>query len=284
MSRTILDPQYANALNGLFDGSGSIDIADLTCTAIVTEFINSDTNLSLAADNGVVNIGGNSIGLINKTTPANSISLTMPAPNTLGVNGAIQLISGANSVSLSYAPSNVLSVIGGIKSSGSVITQNIQSDTNITVNASSGVVNIITGSIGLFSADATSSLSLACVGGAFTVSGGVGAGVTAPLYRGGLGKVIFTYALPTIFSGTAITFTEVIPNFVGNATTTAYVISSNLVNGVAPTSQSNLFTYAVSFNSTDGTDTTVNVLITNPTTLTIGTTGDSTQMSIIAMN
>jgi hypothetical protein len=282
MSRTILNPEYANDLNGLFDGAGTSNISagtftttiggtstfdavlmagDCTCNTTITStaFI-LDGNGSTDTPTITTNVASN---LVLSTVADSGITLSSPSGSATFTPGASG-VSVDNSIT---AATFTTSVAGTSTFDDVLIAGVLNCDSTITAD---GVI--------------TAPSFTTSVGGTSTFdSVDIVDTLTCTTYAGGIGKLfVSSVGVAEIFAGTSIPFTYVIPNFVGNGTTTAYTISSNLQTGVAPGSQTTYFIWSVSFNSTDGQDTTVNVLVSNAGANTVG--ASTYNISIMAMN
>ena len=290
MSRTILNPEYANDLNGLFDGSGSIDAGSINSNTTITaegnittaanmECVSLNASGNITADGNIIADGNMEcvsiavsgelstplIGVYNPTTETDFINLTCPNSNILAI--------GNGSGTSAYNGELLCSAIGA---------------SGIITCATTGYVNSPT--VALYLNETTTFVNLGCGGsneltvGQSQSNGTITCGtVNATSYAGGIASLfVSSVAVAEIFAGTSIPYTYTIPNFVGNGTTTAYIVSSNLQTGVAPGSQSTYFVWSVSFNSATATDTTVNVLVSNVSTSTIG--ASTYNISIMAMN
>lgn len=93
--RTILSPQNANALNGLFNGSGSPSVSSITATTVrsgtvfLTNGASQPPNLSSDASNNVILSSPNNCGL-ELNTPAGTVILSATSSG-LSVNEPIFL-------------------------------------------------------------------------------------------------------------------------------------------------------------------------------------------------
>jgi hypothetical protein len=112
MSRTILNPEYANDLNGLFDGSGSIDSGSITATSITGSTISSLTSL-----NAIGNINGANLAVVNVAGTGN---LTIGGTAVMGGN-----ITGANLSVVGIVASGSATVAGSMTASGNVVGANV---------------------------------------------------------------------------------------------------------------------------------------------------------------
>ncbi len=103
MSRTILNPEYANDLNGLFNGGGEIDTGSISAGTITVGTGNNVCSIQSTAFNTLAIGGANSgdfvCGDINASGITSSLSFTVgsgnnvcgissPALNTLGIGAS----------------------------------------------------------------------------------------------------------------------------------------------------------------------------------------------------
>jgi len=241
MSRTILNPEYANDLNGLFDGSSAIDAGSINSNTTIT----AEGNITTAANMECVSLSaGGNVAADGYITAGSTIT----ADGDISAGGNVAADANVSCVSV-IATGNVTASTGNVSCVSVLAGGNVAADGYITAGSYITATGTITGA---------------------SFAGGI-----ASLF-------VSSVSVAEIFAGTSIPYTYVIPNFVGNGTTTAYTISSNLQTGVAPGSQTTYFIWSVSFNSTDGQDTTVNVLVSNPSANTIG--ASTYNISIMAMN
>jgi hypothetical protein len=235
-----LDPEYANSLNGLFTGSTAIDVSSATIGSVV--LTGSNNTLSVGSGNSNLESGNfASTGTINAT-------------GSISTSGSI------------FTSSQV--VASGNISGANVGCVNLTATGNITATVSTTIGGIgLTGSGNTLSiGDGNSNLQCGAIS--------AGATVTSTAFRGGLGKVVFTVNVPALGPVASYVASATIPNFVGNGTTTAYVVNAYL-------STMALFVGA-SYSSDDGVNTVVDVTFTSGA----GGTGalNGYLISVIAMN
>jgi hypothetical protein len=114
--RTILDPQYANSLNGLFNGTGDIVINDITAEKVTLQSQNTGSNYQLGCYNSLLSINTGSSNVTPQVQLTNggnnSVTLSVPDNNVLqmpelqlsnSVTSPIYNISGGGSnVDITY--------------------------------------------------------------------------------------------------------------------------------------------------------------------------------------
>ena len=144
MSRTILNPEYANDLNGLFDGTGAIDTATITTTGTINA-TGAVTTTQLVLPCGTIN-GDDAGGF-----------------NFISDNGTINIFNGSSSVSLDCSSSNELTVGNGT-TTGSIVTSQLNLPSSSFTGNSGGGLNITpsNGTIQIF--NGSSSVPLVCSG------------------------------------------------------------------------------------------------------------------------
>lgn len=159
MSRTILNPEYANDLNGLFDGTGTIDTgaidsSNITATTTVTTpqvVFPCGTVNGLAG--GALNISSNGLALFNPSSAVTVLSvpyannLTVGDGTTTGIVNTSQLVlasasfTGTNGGSLNILPDN--GSIALFNGSSSVSLTCVGSDSlTIGTGTTNGVINV----------------------------------------------------------------------------------------------------------------------------------------------
>jgi hypothetical protein len=262
-ARTILNPPLINELNDLFNGTGTSDISASTITA--TGNITTDANMSCVDIAVSGELSTPLVGIYNTTTETDFINLSCPNSNILAIGNG----SGVDAYN------------------GELLCASAGLSGDLTCATTGGVISP---TVSLYLDETTTFVNLGCSAsneltvGQSQPNGTITCGtVNATSYSGGIASLfVSSVSVAEIFAGTSIPYTYTIPNFVGNGTTTAYTISSNLQTGVAPGSQTNYFIWSVSFNSATATDTTVNVLVSNPSASTIG--ASTYNISIMAMN
>ena len=275
MARTILDPQYANDLNGLFDGTGTINTSSIDAN-VVSISGNGSTSAPYLSTNSLNNLvvstaTGSGLTL---STPAGSTTISSDANSSFVVRGAItatgSLTAESGVCSLGLAPQSVtltgtagnLSVAGGVTANGATINGNITATGNI--NASNGSITASQTVTGL---TLVAQSGIICTG-----------NIQGTTFGGGIGQVVVRGAMPgTISPNGSYTFSNIeIPGFIGYSATTSYVVSQNIT-----TSPPIPFIYSVSYAGTTPTSTLVDVLVMNVGTLSYNT---EINFSIIAMN
>lgn len=144
MSRTILNPEYANDLNGLFDGTGTIDTGSISTTGTINA-TGAVTTTQLVLDCGIIN-GGDGGGF-----------------NMISDNGIVNIFNGSSSVPLECSNDNQLTVGDGT-TTGVIITSQLTLPCADFSGISGGGLNIIpdNGTMNLF--NGSSSVPLLCNG------------------------------------------------------------------------------------------------------------------------
>ena len=94
MSRTILDPQYANDLNGLFNGSGTIDTGTITASEVIFSGQSNTPYLTSGGNTLVLSTpyqGGLYFSTPGATAgaPANTATFTLSADEVLASSASI---------------------------------------------------------------------------------------------------------------------------------------------------------------------------------------------------
>jgi hypothetical protein len=293
MSRTILDPQYANSLNGLFDGTTPIDVSSIVATSVSLTGNESTVSPSLSTNSGnnmVVSTPSGSGITLSSGAGATTISSTGGGAITVGgsittsgvyVNGSESTVSP--SISTNIGNNMVVSTPTGsgitLSSGAGATTISSTGGGAITVGGSvSSTEYIIT--------NGTDSVNLQCTAAdTLTINPGaagvlvVGGNISGTTFSGGIGSVLVTGASPgNIAIGGSYLFTNVtIPNFIGTSYT-SYVVTGNYAG-----TPSLPFVYSALFNGYDGTGGTyVDVQVMN-----VSSTNSydvSINFSIIAMN
>jgi len=303
MSRTILDPQYANSLNGLFDGTTPIDVSSIVATSVSLTGNGSTVSSSLSTNTGnnmVVSTPSGSGITLSNGAGATTISSTGGGAITVGgsittsgvyVNGNQSTVSP--SLSTNIDNNMVVSTPSG---SGITLSTNAGATTisstgagELTVGGSVVAENALTvGTVNpagivifqLASSDPTNYVDMNVSStnpNYVNISSGITTGtIIANSFSGGIAKYLVTGAAPGNIAGYATgSFSPFeLTNFVGNGTTTAYTVSSN--------SGALFLIYTVAFSSQSGTSTDVTVSYYNSSANTI--TAPSLSFSIIAMN
>ena len=189
MARTILDPQYANDLNGLFDGTGTINTGVITCAGVVSSG-NISTTGTMTAGTGITATTGN----ITATT--GNIFATGAMTAGTGITATTGNIT-ATTGNITATTGNIIATTGNINASNGSITAS-QTVTGLTLVAQSSI--ICTGNIQ-----------------GTTFGGGIGQVVVRGAMPG------------TISPNGSYTFSNIeIPGFIGYSATTAYVVSQNI--------------------------------------------------------
>jgi hypothetical protein len=294
MSRTILDPKYANDLNGLFDGTG---------TSIVQELVIANPTLTgnivlTCLDNGFLQLNGGINAEADITTTGNvngaysdfgqssanqfNVVGTTATPATVYLNSApSQTITDANSLNLTYTDPTTgdpvdCEINAAYGQFGQCSTNQVNVLSAATVNLNSGPATILGASVNELSlsyVDPGTGVSVDC---AINTAYGQFGQVSSGLYRGnGIGKLVESVAIPSLTSTSTFPFTATIPNFVGSATT-AYCASYSPSGGGAP------YGIGIQFTSTNNVNTIVTLNITNPSSTTLGAA--TVTLSIIALN
>ena len=144
MSRTILNPEYANDLNGLFDGTGTIDTGSISTTGTINA-TGAVTTTQLVLPCGVIN--GTDGGGFNITPD----------------NGILNLFDGSSSVSLECNGNNSL-VVGNGTTTGIITTSQVILPASSLTGIDGGGLNILpdNGTMNLF--NGSSSVPLLCNG------------------------------------------------------------------------------------------------------------------------
>jgi len=150
MSRTILDPQYANDLNGLFDGTGTFNAGSIVAQIVTVEDIfNALGTVTCAGvvSSGAVNAPSISLGTGSATIPLSATSNTL----VVGTSGA-GIVSAGEFTGTQATVSSILTV-------GTV---QISTPTALTLTVNGGVnATSFTGGIGMavLTAQATGTLA-----------------------------------------------------------------------------------------------------------------------------
>jgi hypothetical protein len=117
--RTIISPQYANSLNGLFDGDAVLDVNQLYASSVIMKSVNTGSNYSLGCYSNVFEINSGSTA----TTPVVQITdgnggnqnayITVPSNNVIRVENLQVGTSNAN-VTLTCPSQNELEFFGNL--------------------------------------------------------------------------------------------------------------------------------------------------------------------------
>jgi hypothetical protein len=191
MSRTILDPEYANSLNGLFSGATPINVAS-------------------------VNVG----------VSPNNVVLSANAPGSLLVGGGITTSAGltAQNSTLTLGVSPAATVVSSNAAGSLLVSGNLTSTGTMTAQTGTLTLGVSPAAVVL-----TGTTGNVAVAGSITTNGATIDGeCSATTFRGGIGY-LNSYVTPTSTISPGGTYTNaavVIPNFIGSATS-AYVISIN---------------------------------------------------------
>jgi hypothetical protein len=195
MSRTILNPEYANDLNGLFDGSGTIDTGAIDASNITatTEVTTPQVVFPFGTINGTAggacNITSDGLALFNAS--GDVIVLSVPSVNTLTVgdgtttgiintsqlilastsftgtsggslnilpdNGSIALFNSSSNVSLTCVGSDSLT-IGTGTTTGIINTSQLALPCGSLSGTAGGSLNVNTAGISLFNGSVSGTL------------------------------------------------------------------------------------------------------------------------------
>jgi len=282
MSRTILDPEYANSLNGLFNGTTPIEVS--------TVEIGIPPNQVLLAcqSNGVLTVGGDAKITGSDLTlglPGSDVVLSCNANDSLVVGGFVTATSGLTAqngtLTLGVSPAAVVltGTTGYLEVAGSILAE-----ASLTVGSS-----IIPGTVNfqLSSSDPSNFVNMNVSStnpNYVNISSGITTGeIISDTYRGGIGY-LNSYVTPTSTISPGGFYTNaavIIPNFIGSATS-AYVISINT--STDPAIPYNQFVPSVAFVAAQvpTNSTIVSVQILNASTLPVNSY--DVYFSIIAMN
>ena len=270
MSRTILDPQYANDLNGIFNGTGEIDTNVVVLSGSGST---SSPYLSTNSGNNMVVSTATGSGL-TLSTPVGSTTISSNANNSLVVGGTISttevIISGGGATDEPYFSTNSGNNMVVSTATGSGLTLSTPAgSTTISSNANNSFV--VNGSI--TASQTVTGLTLVAQSGIICTGN-----IQATTFGGGIGMTVVRGALPgTISPNGSYTFPNIeIPGFIGYSAATSYVVSPNVT-----TSPPIPFIYSVSYAGTTPTSTLVDVLVMNVGTLSYNV---ELNFSIIAMN
>ena len=174
MSRTILDPQYANDLNGLFDGTGSLATGTITTGTITVGSGNNVCSIQSTAFN-TLGIGGANSGdfVCGDITAANSIT----SPSVIG-STTVTVGSGSNVCSIQSPAFNTLGiggsnggdiVCGDITAANSITSPSVTGSITVTVGSGSSTCSISSSAFNTLSVGGSSSGIVAC--GSLTIAG-----------------------------------------------------------------------------------------------------------------
>jgi len=178
MSRTILNPEYANDLNGLFDGSGTIDTSSITTGSVNTNQLiltqtgsANDVIASCLAD-GVIDVAGTvssnalacngNLTLYNATDSTDNVTVNCNADNTLNIYQNPSSVG--NNVGIQCLGSGILNVIGNV-SCNTISGNGTLTLYNATDSTKSVVMNCVTDNVlSIYASDATTSntVGLSC--------------------------------------------------------------------------------------------------------------------------
>jgi hypothetical protein len=106
--RTILSPQYANSLNGIFDGSGDILVNNITTERVTLQSQNTGSNYQLGCYNSLlsINTGSGNVTPQVQLTNGNNNSATLSVP-------ANDYLQGGTFKALNAVTSPIYNISGG---------------------------------------------------------------------------------------------------------------------------------------------------------------------------
>lgn len=130
--RTILSPQYANSLNGLFDGSGDLEVNRITTEGLTLQSQNTGSNYGLGCYNSLLSINTGSTTVTPEIQLTNgaggeSITLSVPTNNVLRMP-ALNLYNPSNGNNVTIQPITT-GYLGLVNTADGTNTGNIQGGT-----------------------------------------------------------------------------------------------------------------------------------------------------------
>jgi hypothetical protein len=136
--RTILNPQNANALNGLFTGAGNLDLNSLTTNEIILDSLNNTSDYTLNSYSNVMAITARSTSIppiIQLTNSVDTVQLSCPDNKILGVP---QLLLSDSATPVLIKPLSAANYIGLVNPATGTNTASVQGGT---FNALTGVTS-----------------------------------------------------------------------------------------------------------------------------------------------
>jgi hypothetical protein len=147
--RTILNPQYANSLNGLFNGTSDLNLNDVTADRVILKSQNTGSNYQLGCYNSLLSINTGDSTVTPEVQLTNggggeSITLSVPTNNVLRMS-ALNLYNPSNGNNVSIEPIGD-NMIGLINTSDNSNKGNIQAGTYFAINSIQSPIYNISGS------------------------------------------------------------------------------------------------------------------------------------------
>lgn len=140
--RTILNPQYANSLNQLFSGSGSIDVANVVANKVTIDSSNTGNDYSLTSYSNALSVScpDGIIPTLQFGSGADYVQIKCPTDNVLQTT-ALQLTNSTSSVLIQ--PLTAPNYIGLVNPSTGTNTASVQGGTfNALTSVTSPTYNI----------------------------------------------------------------------------------------------------------------------------------------------
>lgn len=146
--RTILSPQYANSLNGLFDGTGDLEVNTITTERVTLQSQNTGSNYQLGCYNSLLSINTGDSTVTPEIQLTNggggeSITLSVPTNNVLRMS-ALNLYNPSNGSNVTIQPiANSTNYLGLVNTANGTNTGNIQAGTfNALTSVTSPIINV----------------------------------------------------------------------------------------------------------------------------------------------
>jgi hypothetical protein len=145
--RTILSPQNANALNGLFTGAGNLDLNSLTTNQITLDSLspapgNTDYTINSYSNVMAITVGNASIpAIIQLTNSVDTAQIACPDNNVIGVP---QLLLSDSATPVLIKPLSAPNYLGLVNPATGTNTASIQGGTfNALTSVTSPIYNIV---------------------------------------------------------------------------------------------------------------------------------------------
>jgi hypothetical protein len=143
--RTIISPQYANSLNGLFQGSANLDVGNITANKVTIDSSNAGSDYSLTCYSNTLAISSDASTTANVQigNPSTYVQLSCPSSNTLQVP---QLLLSNSATPVLIKPLSAANYLGLVNPATGTNTASVQGGTfNALTSVTSPLYNISNG-------------------------------------------------------------------------------------------------------------------------------------------
>lgn len=144
--RTILNPQYANSLNNLFNGNGNIDLGNVLANKVTLDSstAGSDYSLTCYGNTLAVSCDSSTTANIQIGNPSTYVTLKCPSSNTLKIPELQVNSETGNVVTLSAISTDYLSLNGGnLQGANLNATEGVQCAGALNISDSQGSSDIV---------------------------------------------------------------------------------------------------------------------------------------------